>query len=276
MTSMPSAGPSIPYSVTFELNMNIDDITPELLCAIRTKLAGYLGIRVADMVIAVKAGSVLVEVTIMTQGKYPKTDQELREDLLRAFDDGSLVELLVGLRIENVLETEARPGLYWSEWLSLDVPKGVDSIGDEELVFEHLDRGVCNGLMPLGVYCRTLSNVSWEFTQQNFAQPCTLAGIVCRNSDNQPAGCDDYALKLLCPPSSAYVPPPRLKWEQYHIAVSQAPRLPVSPAISKVLALPAPLVNPSNDVTSCTLGCSGHGKCDHVQLGACECDDGWF
>jgi hypothetical protein len=260
--------------------MNIEDITPELLASCRMKLAAYLSITLQDMAIAIKAGSVLLEVTIMSRRDYGRTNMQLRTDLLSAVESGFIRELLPELVIEHVFESEARVGLFWSEWLSLHSPSDSGAFGDEELLFEHVDTGVCGGRMPVGLYCRaTSSNVSWEFTGQKFQVACTLAGIVCLNADNPPKGCQDYEVKLLCPSYSAYTPPPRLQRQQYEIAYSQAPRLPVSATIPNVLAVSqAPTIPASKQTSSCSLNasaCSGHGQCD-AKVDACNCDSGWF
>jgi hypothetical protein len=207
------------YSVTFEFDANIEDLTAERVSSFRAKIAAYLGITSQDLVIAIKAGSVLIEVTIMTRVKYGRTNLQLRDDLLSAIDSGSLKELIPGLVVANAIETEARVGLFWTEWRSLHSPGDSGASGDEELLFEHVDRGACGGLVPVGVYCRvTSSNVSWELTRHKFAIPCSLSGIVCVSADNPPRGCEDYELSLLCPSYSAYTPPPRLQRQQYEIA----------------------------------------------------------
>ena len=267
-------------SVTIEVDMNIEDVTPELLASCRVKLAAYLGITPQDMAIAIKAGSVLMEVTIMSRRDYGRTNMQLRTDLLSAVESGFIRELLPALVIQHAIESEARVGLFWSEWLSLHSPSDSGAFGDEELLFEHVDAGVCGGRMPVGLYCRaTSSNVPWELTGQKFQVPCSLAGIVCLNADNLPSGCQDYEIKLLCPSYSAYTPPPRLQQQQYEIAYSQAPRLPVSATIPNVLAVSqAPTIPPSRQTSSCSLNanaCSGHGQCD-AKVDACNCDSGWF
>jgi hypothetical protein len=141
----------------------MEDFTPELVLSCRVKLAGYLSITPQDMVITIKPGSVLMDVTIMTRRDYGRTNLQLREELLSAIDSGTLQELLPGLVIANAIETEHRAGLVWTEWVSLHSPSDSGALGDEELLFDHVDRGACGGLVPFGVYCRAKSsNVPWE------------------------------------------------------------------------------------------------------------------
>jgi hypothetical protein len=49
---------------------------------------------------------------------------------------------------------------------------------------------LCNGHEPIGVYCKTVADVSWELSGETLAAPCTLAagGIRCLNRDNPQVG----------------------------------------------------------------------------------------
>jgi hypothetical protein len=138
-----TAAPSAAGSITIEFDANIEDFTPELVYSCQVQLAKNVGIEPQDIVVEIKAGSVVVAFTIMTRRDYGRTNMELRADLLSSFQSGSMTELLPGLVVANAIETEARAGLVWSEWRSLHSPRDSAALGDEELLFEHTDRGAC-------------------------------------------------------------------------------------------------------------------------------------
>ena len=81
----------------------------------------------------------------------------------------------------------------YTAWLDIDEPSGV---GDYELV-SALDP--CSGDTPIGIECRTVSDLPWVVTGETVA--CVAeTGLSCVNeSQESDAGCSDYMVRFICP-----------------------------------------------------------------------------
>ena len=90
-------------------------------------------------------------------------------------------------------------GLGWSKWYDRDDESGT---GDWES-FGSLVNPPCDGTTPTDARCERVSDGKpADQTGQVFHKPCGVDGLVCKNSDNAPGGCDDYQVSYKCKGSS--------------------------------------------------------------------------
>ena len=204
--------------------------------------------------------------------------ERLKSRALVAFHDGTMQrQVPIPIKVVNT-DTLHYSDFYWTEWFDSDDPS--TGIGDVELLHHgthippqgHLT-DVCGGTLPLAMSCSTFDGVPWQLTKQVFSMPCSLAGITCRNLDNEPDGCRDYRIQFYCPSKgTASTLPPVVKESHAEIAMSQSPSAeptipPTRAPLGGTAALEGRGVCDPSGTDRCPLACAGNG--------ACKCNAGW-
>ncbi|XP_052214384.1 uncharacterized protein LOC127833257 isoform X2 [Dreissena polymorpha] len=106
--------------------------------------------------------------------------------------------------------------ITWTAWYNTDTPTSGDD--DDERVDTIRRRGlqICGGYSPINTECRDVDNhtltfdaLSVQLAGDILDEPCTTAGILCRDSDqSKPRKCANYAIRFMCSSiPDSYAPP---------------------------------------------------------------------
>jgi len=106
--------------------------------------------------------------------------------------------------LDLAIPTEA---VEYTNWYNKDAQGG---FGDFEERSEHLRLfGLCDGNIPVGIECQTLSGIDWTLTGDvvEYCEP--ELGLVCLNANQvDGTGCENYRVRYSCPCPSSPTPTP--------------------------------------------------------------------